>query len=80
MLHQVDTGNNRHYTTIQIQITLPDFNAQHVVLHFMFVFNCCAVTSRCHALQNSGQQQGSQNRQGNPLEFLQLLASLTKRW
>ena len=33
-----------------------------------------------NALQNSGQQQGSQNKQGNPLEFLQLLASLTKRW
>ncbi|KAL3148581.1 hypothetical protein ABBQ38_014012 [Trebouxia sp. C0009 RCD-2024] len=32
------------------------------------------------ATQKSGQQQSSQNRQGNPLEFLHLLASLTKRW
>ena len=36
--------------------------------------SCCVVQGQ------SGKQPVSQNRQGNPFEFLQLLASLTKRW
>ncbi|DBA92655.1 TPA: hypothetical protein ACH3X1_002868 [Trebouxia sp. C0004] len=32
------------------------------------------------ATEKSGQGQERQNKRGNPLEFLQLLASLTKRW
>jgi len=32
------------------------------------------------ATKKSGHGQERQNKRGNPLEFLQLLASLTKRW
>ena len=42
------------------------------------LINVC--TLHCVCMQNSSQTQSSQNKQGNPLEFLQLLASLTKRW
>ena len=38
------------------------------------LLSCCMVQGQ------SGKQPASQNRQGNPFEFLQLLASLTKRW
>lgn len=55
------------------------YGAQHVDVHHIALY-CYPVMFLCNDMQNSGQQQGSQNRQGNPLEFLQLLASLTKRW